>query len=156
MAIEKINTICTVQIFARPKSSFHFYGKLNPYVSPMVSESIQALSIREGAHSNVVNTKAANVWQIKSSKYFWASKMTKFIKDSNYRSIKVLRIKHYQKITLEFIKGCQISWHYQLETQIFNGYKSERIINTLRIIQNMDSTLSPKLISLVVSMIFKC
>ena len=104
------------------KSSVPFYEKLNPYVSPMVSESIQGLSIREGSHSNVVNTKAANVWQIKSSKYFWASKMTKFIKDSNYRSIKVLRINHCQKITLEFIKGCQISWHYQLETQIFNGH----------------------------------
>ena len=24
--------------------------------------------------------------------------------------------------TLKFIKGCQISWHYHLETQIFNGH----------------------------------
>ena len=33
------NTLCAVQIFARPKSSFPFYEKLYAYVSPRVSVS---------------------------------------------------------------------------------------------------------------------
>ena len=34
------NTICAAQISARPKSSFLFYEKLNPYVSCRVSERV--------------------------------------------------------------------------------------------------------------------
>ena len=44
----------------------------------------------------------------------------KFIKDSNKRAIKQLRGNHCQKKS-KFQKGCQISFHYKLETQIFNG-----------------------------------
>ena len=44
-----------------------------------------------------LNTKAANIWEIKSSKYFWGSKRPKYIKDSNYRVIKVLRSNHCLK-----------------------------------------------------------
>ena len=65
--------------------------------------SIQALSIREKANSNVVNTKAANEREKKSSKCFLASKRTKFNKDSNYRAIKHLRGNHCQKKTLKFL-----------------------------------------------------
>ena len=78
------------------------------------------MSFKEGAHSNV-NTKTTNEREMKCSKCFLANKRTKFIKDWNYRAIKELRGNHCQKKTLKFQIGCQISFHYQLETQIFNG-----------------------------------
>ena len=50
--------------------------------------SIQALSFKDGAHSNER--------VIKYSKCFLANKTTKFAKDSNHRAIKVLRSNHCQ------------------------------------------------------------
>ena len=50
----------------------------------------------------------------KSSKYFWASKRTKFIKDSNKRAIKQLRGNHCQKKS----KFTRKQWIFFKSTQI--------------------------------------